>query len=81
MADAVCAPVATRFSTYDGKLDPASAGYCQTIMALPVMGSGSNARKRSPTSSNSSTWSSSAASATPSAPRKECWATDEIELR
>ena len=37
MADAMYAPVCTRFLTYDVKLDPVSARYCQTIMALPVM--------------------------------------------
>jgi glutathione S-transferase len=31
------APVCTRFLTYDVKLDPVSAGYCQTVMAMPVM--------------------------------------------
>jgi len=36
-ADAMYAPVCTRFLTYDVKLDSGSAGYCQTIMALPVM--------------------------------------------
>ena len=37
LADAMYAPVCTRFLTYDVKLDPVSARYCQTIMALPVM--------------------------------------------
>ncbi len=37
MADAMYAPVATRFLTYDVKLDPVAARYCETIMALPVM--------------------------------------------
>ncbi len=37
MADAMYAPVATRFLTYDVKLDPACAGYCQTIMKMPEM--------------------------------------------
>ncbi len=37
MADAMYAPVATRFLTYDVKLNPACAGYCQTIMAMPEM--------------------------------------------
>ncbi len=31
------APVCTRFLTYDVTLDPASAQYCKTIMALPHM--------------------------------------------
>jgi glutathione S-transferase len=34
-ADAMYAPVCTRFVTYDVALDPASAQYCKTIMALP----------------------------------------------
>jgi glutathione S-transferase len=37
MADAMYAPVVTRFLTYDVSLDETSAGYCQTIMALPEM--------------------------------------------
>ena len=37
MADAMYAPVVTRFLTYDVKLDPASAAYCKAIMALPHM--------------------------------------------
>ena len=37
MADAMYAPVATRFLTYDVVLDSASAQYCKTIMALPYM--------------------------------------------
>jgi glutathione S-transferase len=37
MADAMFAPVATRFMTYDVKLDRASAAYCKKIMALPEM--------------------------------------------
>jgi glutathione S-transferase len=36
-ADAMYAPVCTRFLTYDVALDPASAAYCRTIMALPDM--------------------------------------------
>jgi glutathione S-transferase len=36
-ADAMYAPVCTRFLTYDVALDPVSAGYCKTIMALPLM--------------------------------------------
>ena len=34
LADAMYAPVATRFLTYDVKLDPECAGYCETIMSL-----------------------------------------------
>ena len=37
LADAMYAPVVTRFLTYDVKLDPLCAGYCETIMALPDM--------------------------------------------
>jgi len=37
MADAMFAPVATRFLTYDVKLDKACAAYCRTIMAMPEM--------------------------------------------
>jgi len=37
MADAMYAPVCTRFVTYDVKLDPACAAYCKAIMALPAM--------------------------------------------
>jgi glutathione S-transferase len=37
MADAMYAPVCTRFITYDVKLDKASAAYCKTIMAMPLM--------------------------------------------
>jgi glutathione S-transferase len=37
LADAMYAPVATRFLTYDVKLDPECAGYCKTIMAWPAM--------------------------------------------
>ena len=36
-ADAMYAPVCTRFITYDVALDPASSGYCRTIMAMPDM--------------------------------------------
>jgi glutathione S-transferase len=37
MADAMYAPVCTRFLTYDVKLDGVCAAYCRTIMALPHM--------------------------------------------
>ncbi|MEO8806055.1 MAG: glutathione S-transferase family protein [Burkholderiaceae bacterium] len=37
MADAMYAPVATRFLTYDVKLNKACIQYCQTIMAMPEM--------------------------------------------
>ena len=38
LADAMYAPVATRFLTYDVPLDEACAAYCRTIMAMPEMG-------------------------------------------
>jgi glutathione S-transferase len=37
MADAMFAPVVTRFITYDVKLDSDCAAYCKEIMALPAM--------------------------------------------
>jgi glutathione S-transferase len=37
MADAMYAPVCTRFITYDVKLDSDCAAYCKAIMALPYM--------------------------------------------
>ena len=37
MADAMYAPVATRFVTYDVTLPPACAAYCETVMAMPEM--------------------------------------------
>jgi len=37
LADAMYAPVTTRFQTYDVKLDRASADYCETILTLPDM--------------------------------------------
>ncbi len=37
LADAMFAPVVTRFLTYDVKLDAACAAYCQTVMAMPQM--------------------------------------------
>lgn len=37
MADAMYAPVVTRFLTYDVKLDPRCLQYCATIMAMPEM--------------------------------------------
>ncbi len=37
MADAMFAPVVTRFITYDIALDPACAAYCQTLLALPAL--------------------------------------------
>jgi len=37
MADAMYAPVVTRFRTYDVRLDAQCAAYCETILALPEM--------------------------------------------
>jgi len=37
MADAMYAPVVTRFLTYDVRLDKTCADYCATIMAMPHM--------------------------------------------
>jgi glutathione S-transferase len=37
IADAMYAPVCTRFLTYDVKLDPLGAAYCRTIMEWPAM--------------------------------------------
>jgi glutathione S-transferase len=37
MADAMFAPVATRFLTYDVKLSKPCIAYCQTVMAMPEM--------------------------------------------
>jgi glutathione S-transferase len=37
VADAMYAPVCTRFLTYDVKLDSDCAAYCAAIMALPAM--------------------------------------------
>ena len=37
MADAMYAPVVTRFKTYDVKLEPRLQAYADMIMALPEM--------------------------------------------
>ena len=37
MADAMFAPVCTRFATYDVKLEPKLAAYAKTIMSMPEM--------------------------------------------
>jgi glutathione S-transferase len=37
LADAMYAPVCARFLTYDVKLDPDCAAYCDTIMSWPAM--------------------------------------------
>jgi glutathione S-transferase len=36
-ADAMYAPVCSRFTTYDVAIDPSSQNYCNTIMTLPYM--------------------------------------------
>jgi glutathione S-transferase len=48
LADAMYAPVATRFVTYDVKLDPVSAGYRDRIMAMPEMREWIEAAKMEP---------------------------------
>ena len=48
MADAMYAPVATRFITYDVPLDDVCAAYCQTIMPMPEMGEWMAAAKLEP---------------------------------
>jgi len=48
LADAMYAPVATRFLTYDVPLDEACAAYCQTLMAMPEMGEWIAAAKLEP---------------------------------
>ena len=48
MADAMYAPVCTRFLTYDVKLDKVSQTYCQTIMDWPAMSEWIEAAKAEP---------------------------------
>jgi glutathione S-transferase len=48
MADAMFAPVVTRFLTYDIKLDSDCAGYCKTVMAMPQMQEWVEAAKAEP---------------------------------
>jgi glutathione S-transferase len=48
MADAMYAPVVTRFQTYDVTLDPVSAAYAKRIMALPEMQEWIDAAKGEP---------------------------------
>ena len=48
MADAMYAPVVTRFLTYDVALDKACAAYCTRIMALPEMKTWVAAAKKEP---------------------------------
>jgi glutathione S-transferase len=46
MADAMYAPVVTRFRTYDVQLDSPCTAYCRTILALPEMVEWVGAAKR-----------------------------------
>ena len=48
MADAMYAPVVTRFLTYDVKLDKTCAAYCVRIMSMPEMLEWVEAAKREP---------------------------------
>ncbi|VTU15733.1 MULTISPECIES: glutathione S-transferase family protein [unclassified Variovorax] len=48
MADAMYAPVVTRFMTYDVALDGACAAYCKHVMALPAMQEWIHAAKQEP---------------------------------
>ena len=48
MADAMFAPVVTRFISYDVKLDSDCAAYCATIMAMPPMHEWVGAAKAEP---------------------------------
>lgn len=48
VADAMYAPVCTRFTTYDVKLDPAAAGYCRAILNWQPMADWIGAAKLEP---------------------------------
>jgi len=48
MADAMYAPVVTRFATYDVKLDDRLARYSQHILAMPEMQEWIGAAKQEP---------------------------------
>jgi glutathione S-transferase len=48
MADAMFAPVCSRFHTYDVKLDRECTAYCRTIMAMPLMKEWIKAAKAEP---------------------------------
>jgi glutathione S-transferase len=48
MADAMYAPVVTRFMTYDVKLDRTLAAYAATVMAMPEMQEWIEAAKAEP---------------------------------
>ena len=47
-ADAMYAPVCSRFVTYDVALDPPSRDYCRTVMAMPLMAEWIAAAKAEP---------------------------------
>jgi glutathione S-transferase len=48
MADAMYAPVCTRFMTYDVQLDDDCRGYCETIAQWPAMIEWTEAAKEEP---------------------------------
>jgi glutathione S-transferase len=48
LADAMYAPVVTRFQTYDVRLDRAAQDYCETILSLPDMLEWTEAAKAEP---------------------------------
>lgn len=48
LADAMYAPVCSRFATYSVKLDDASAAYCKTMLATPFMQEWIAAAKKEP---------------------------------
>lgn len=48
MADAMYAPVCTRFATYDVKLDPVCQAYCERMLAQPEMKAWTKAAKAEP---------------------------------
>ena len=48
LADAMYAPVCTRFLTYNVKLDPVCAAYCRSIIAMPYMGEWIEAARNEP---------------------------------
>ncbi len=48
MADAMYAPVVTRFLSYDVALDSVCAAYCKRVMELPAMKEWVTAAKQEP---------------------------------
>jgi glutathione S-transferase len=48
MADAMFAPVVTRFVTWDVKLEPPCAGYAQRILAWPLLAAWIEAARKEP---------------------------------